>query len=167
MTKQQNLLGTCDLLQAEIAFFPLFNSSIVEQSIPVSGKKILYGLMAAPHIVVNWLCIWMKSYQTFISKNIPLEFRIFDHNFRLSPADMDEFYNSLMHYVQKNGYPVIWIIAPGYMCEYIYKTCLKDTAGNFYYHNSLRNEEDVYFSISQLDCFEIHPVSPKKLFRLN
>lgn len=167
MKKEQNLLGTCDLTQADIAFFPMVNSSISEQLFCALDKKSLQGVVSLPPIAANRLGIWLRSDKTFILKNVPLEFRLFDHNFRLSSEEVDEFYNSLMFYVQKNAFPVIWIIAPRYMCEHIYKTCLKGNAGNFYYHDSLEKKEDKYFTVSKAKYLEVHPLPHAKIFPVN
>lgn len=161
--------NNCLLIEADIAFFPMIDTSRPLESIPLHSKEMLtskvIGIAELPVIVPNRLRFRRENGRTVTKNDTRLEFSFVESSKILSPSEMNDFYDSLIFFKQKNAFASVWVLAPKDFCIYIHRNCLKGNGGKFYYHTPMLSASSQYFAIGQTSTFFVtEPVNSISIF---
>ncbi len=161
--------GNCELKDADIAFFPMADISIVDSlhNIPEEAidQKII-GVAQLPPVVLNRIRLRWDNGKTFTPNNVPLEFSFFNFDQRLSVSAIYKSWDNLIFHLQKNGFPAMWIITPQYICDFFVPKCIEGQ-GMFYYHNPCPGIGGRYSLITQDKSIHTYPLQEKNLLCLS
>lgn len=168
--------SNCELSDADIAFFPLIDKSIIDNlyNIPEKAKnQKKIGLACLPPIFLNRIKLHYENGKTFTSKNVPLQFSFLDFGHKFEASDIYNKWFDIISHIQNNGFPAIWVVTPQYVCDLLIPKCLEGQ-GNFYYHEPLNNDENNYSLITHCnDSTEEHqkiqtyPLKERDIFYLS
>lgn len=151
---QPKKTSTLDLINSDVALFPIIEKPGIKKvfHLDLSREKIL-GIADLPPIFAHRINLFNTYGKTFVGKNYPLTFSIFDHTEPTTPP-ISEYWNQIMGIIRNGACPKIWIIAPQFFCEYVLSQ-IGDTKG-FYYHNNNIQKQHHYYLVTNSDKIRTH-----------
>ncbi|MBP6857798.1 MAG: hypothetical protein KBC11_01225 [Candidatus Pacebacteria bacterium] len=155
MTNLQPKPSTLELINSDIALFPIIEKPDIKKNFHLDhSKEKILGIADLPPVFAHRVKMFNLYGKTFVCKNHPLTFSVFDEK-DLSLPSVEEYWNQVIHITRKGSCPRIWIIAPQYLCEHIMNDYVKDTNG-FYYHDPKNQKEHTYYMVTNSNKIETH-----------